>query len=71
VNKNTGFCEDCGKKHPGKMSTKEVAEHFNVSVSTVRNWCDGKGVKNRLPFEKPGRDYRIKRINVLNFTVVN
>ena len=35
---------------------KDVAEHFDVSVATVRNWVKDK----RIPFAKIGSVYRFK-----------
>lgn len=65
MNRATGYCEDCGERHPGKMSPKQVAEHFNVTDRTIRNWCD----KQILASAKAGGVIRIKRIDVLNFEV--
>lgn len=42
------------------MSVDEVAEFFDITPATVREWCR----VGRLPAARPGRDWKILRENV-------
>lgn len=44
-------------------STGYVAELFGVQVATVRDWIDN----GRLPAQKIGRNYRVRRQDLINF----
>lgn len=53
-----------GSELPKLYTTKEVAEIFNVTAETVRNWI----LTGQLHAKQtPGHQYRIPRQDVLNF----
>lgn len=48
-------------KVPPFMSVTEVAELFEITPATVREWCR----EGRISATKPGRDWKIVREDVL------
>ena len=45
------------------LSVEDIAKELNVPLDTVRGWIRNK----RLPAYRPGREYRVKREDLVKF----